>query len=84
METKQDFIKYYSRKDIEEAIVESALNREVAVKYSENGFGKRPDTLRFPQDITQLAKQGATSFHSSEELWVNPLQISSEMSKAEI
>ncbi len=71
---------YYSRKDIQKAIYEFSRNREVVPRYFE-GFGKRPDSLQYPGDIFELVKKGSTSFHCSEELWKDPLQISTEMNE---
>jgi len=78
------FLEYYSRKDIQKAILSSSLNREAAVKYSNGGFGKRPDTLQFESDVFELAKSGATSFHISEEHWSNPLLLKPGMTKNEL
>lgn len=79
-----NLIKYYSRKDIQKAILSSAKDREVAVNYNMKGFGKRPDILQFENDVFELAKQGATSFHISEERWRDPLQIKTEMTKKQL
>ncbi len=68
---------YYARKDVQEAIYEFCKNRETIPRYLE-GFGKRPDTLDFASDILNLAKKGATSLHCSEEIWRDPLQISTD------
>ncbi len=78
------YLNYYLRKDIQSSIIRSAKNREVAVVYSDKGFGKRPDILQYENDIAELAKQGATSFHISEEHWKNPLLIRTGMSKKEL
>ncbi len=64
-------LRYYKRKEIQEAMVEHALNKEVGLRYGES-FGKRPDILMYPQEILELAKRGATSFHSSEEICLIP------------
>jgi DNA-directed RNA polymerase subunit RPC12/RpoP len=74
---------YYSRQDIRKAIFEFSKNRECVPRYFE-GFGKRPDSFQYDSDILGLAKKGATSFHCSEELWKDPLEISTGMSEAEI
>ncbi len=74
---------YYKRRDIQEVMVKAARNREIAARYGE-GFGKRPDVLQFGGDIYDLAKQGATSFHCSEELWNNPLSVVTGMRQAEL
>lgn len=74
----------YKRLDIQNAIIENAKNREIAIKFGESGFGKRPDILKYPKDVIELAKQGATSFHASEELWKNPLQLDPMMKKGDM
>ena len=70
---------YYSRKDIQEAIYNFCKNRETVPNFNKEFFGKRPDTLDYPSDIMALVKKGATSFHCSEEIWKNPLEISTDM-----
>lgn len=69
---------YYSRKDIQEAMFEFSKNREISPRYFD-GFGKRPDSFQYPSDIFSLVKKGATSFHCSEEIWDDPMNISTEM-----
>ncbi|MBI4918763.1 hypothetical protein HY837_02450 [archaeon] len=76
-------LKHYKRKEVQELIVEHAENKEIAIKYQE-GFGKRPDVLQYPNDVLEFVKKGATSFHSSEEIWFNPLQLSTQLKKNEI
>jgi DNA-directed RNA polymerase subunit RPC12/RpoP len=76
-------ISYYSRSDIRKAIFEFSKNRECVPRYFE-GFGKRPDSFQFDSDILELAKRGATSFHGSEEIWSEPLEIATGMSEAEL
>jgi len=75
---------FYSRKDIQKEIIEISKNREVSVMIGEKGFGKRPDILQFESDIPELIKQGATSFHISEERWSNPLLLKPGMSKKQL
>src|SRR3989344_7893656 len=69
---------YYSRNDVLDALYKFSEKREISPRYYE-GFGKRPDSFQYPSDITQLVKRGATSFHCSEELWNDPLKISTEL-----
>jgi ribosomal protein L37AE/L43A len=69
---------YYARKDVQQAIFDFCKNRETIPRYFE-GFGKRPDMLDYPADIFSYVKKGATSFHCSEELWENPLEIATGM-----
>lgn len=75
---------YYSRSDIKKAIYEFSKQREVAPSYMMQGFGKRPDSFQYPSDITALVSKGATSFHCSEELWKDPLVISTEMTEEQL
>jgi len=77
-------LKHYKRREIQEEIVAAAGDKEVAVKYGDKGFGKRPDVLNHPKDVLEFAKNGATSFHCSEELWHNPLQLDTSMRKQDL
>jgi len=77
-------LRHYKRKDIQEAMVASAHDREIAVKYGDRGFGKRPDVLSYPRDVLEFAKNRATSFHVSEEHWSNPLSLGPAMRKKEM
>jgi len=65
---------YYSKPEIQKAIFEFSKNREICPRYFDD-FGKRPDTFQYPGDILELVKKGATSFHCSEEIWQDPLNI---------
>jgi len=76
-------LSHYKREDIQKEIIENANNREVAIKFNDN-FGKRPDVLRHASDVLELAKQGATSFHASEELWKDPLRLDTSMRRQEL
>lgn len=76
-------LSHYKRSDIQEEMILNAKDREIAVKFNDN-FGKRPDVLRHSSDVLELAKQGATSFHASEELWKNPLQLDTSMRRQEL
>ena len=77
-------LRYYKRIDIQRAIVDSATDKEVSVRFPNEGFGKRPDVLVNPSDVLENVKQKASSFHCSEELWANPLQISTGMKKDDV
>ena len=74
---------YYSNPLVQEAILKFAKDREIVPQYFE-GFGKRPDILQYVSDVNGLVKKGATSFHASEEIWHDPLELSSEMSIKEM
>src|SRR3989338_2833426 len=74
---------YYSRPEIKKDIFEFSKNRETVPRYFE-GFGRRPDSLQYPGDILELVKKGATSLHCSQELWADPLKITTDMSESQI
>jgi len=75
---------YYSRKDIQKALFSFSANREIAPSYMMESFGTRPDSFQYPGDVFELAKKGATSFHCSEELWSDPLKISTGMNEKQL
>lgn len=68
---------YYSINEVKKAIFQFSENRECIPRYFE-GFGKRPDTFQYESDIIEQVRKGATSFHCSEELWRDPLELSTE------
>ncbi len=74
---------YYSRPDIQKTIFDFSKNREISPRYFE-GFGKRPDSLQYPGDILAMVKKGATSFHCSEELWEDPLKLSTDLNEKQL
>ncbi len=76
-------LRFYKRKDIQDAIIAHARNKEVGLRYNDS-FGKRPDILTYPKEIVELALRGVTSLHASEELWDNPLELESNKSKKEL
>lgn len=83
MLSKSTTLKFYKRKDIQDAMIEHAQQKEIGVRYDE-AFGKRPDILMYPNELLELALQNATSFHASEELWQNPLALNSTNTKKEL
>mgnify|MGYP001618771646 FL=1 len=81
----ENILKYYSRKDVQKKILEASKDREIGVKYGrDGGFGKRPDVLQFENDVLELVKSGATSFHVSVERWENPLLIETGMNRNQL
>jgi len=77
-------LKYYKREDIQKAIIACALEKEISIRFANKGFGKRPDLLKYPSEVIDLAKKGASSFHCSEERWHRILDLSPEMSRGEL
>tara|TARA_Y100000310_G_scaffold344870_1_gene460140 strand:- start:3554 stop:4930 length:1377 start_codon:yes stop_codon:yes gene_type:complete len=80
----EKLLKFYARKDIQQVILDLAEDREIAVRYGDGGYGRRPDVLQYNSDIMELARKGVTSFHVSEERWHNPLQIVTGMPRKEL
>jgi len=78
---KQIATLYYSKQEIQEAIFKFSENREVVPSFNMESFGKRPDSFQYKGDIFELVKKGATSFHCSEEIWKDPLEISTNMNE---
>ncbi len=73
-------LKWYKRRDVQEAILADCEHREVSPRFGE-GFGKRPDGLFYPADVLAFAKKKTTSFHCSEERWRDPLQLQTGSSR---
>jgi hypothetical protein len=70
---------HYARKDIQQAMFNFCKRRETIANFNNKFFAKRPDTFDYPSDILNQARQGVTSFHCSEEIWQNPLDINTDM-----
>ncbi|MBU2523498.1 MAG: hypothetical protein KKE23_04400 [Nanoarchaeota archaeon] len=83
VDTKRIARQYYNRKDVQNALVSFSNNKEIAIRYSDQ-FGRRPDILEYPNDVANLAEKGATSFHCSEELWRNPMDLKTALSPAQL
>ncbi len=75
---------YYSRKDVQEALLEVAKDREIVGVFSNCNFGKRPNVLMYPKDILEMVKEGVVSFHGSVERWSNPMALESGMIKQQL
>ena len=52
--SKSILLTYYKRQDIREAMAGGASDKEVAPKYGDKGFGKRPDIITTPGDILEF------------------------------
>src|SRR3989344_55593 len=77
-------LKYYARKDVQQTILTLSKDREVGVMYGLQNFGKRPQIIQYTSDIYEFAKEGATSFHVSEERWKDPLQLKAGLSRKQL
>ena len=69
--------KFYSRPEIQEAILNFSKNREIGTRF-EGYFGKRPEVLEYLTDVKAFVNKGIFSFHASEERWANPLLLGNE------
>ncbi|MEM4396232.1 MAG: hypothetical protein QXR30_01055 [Candidatus Woesearchaeota archaeon] len=68
-------LKYYARKDVQEAIVREAEHREVGLMLITGQYLNRPEILTNSLEVLEYAKKKVVSFHFSEELWEDPLKI---------
>lgn len=75
---------YYSRSDVQKALVEAATGREVVSVFAIGKFGKRPDIFQYPADVMEAVRNGAVSFHTSVERWKQPMKLESGMTKPEL
>ena len=57
---RKEIVDYYSRKDVQEAILSCSKDKEVGVMIG-SFFGKRPDVLEYPGDVGRLGRQGGLS-----------------------
>ncbi len=73
----REILAYYSREDVQEALLELSKGREVVGVFRSGEFSKRPNALVYPQDITAMVKSGVQEFHFSIERWSNPMAIKS-------
>ena len=81
---REQILDYYSRPDIQKAILDLAEHREVVPTLANGNFGTRPNMIFYEKDVEQLVKQGAVSFHCSVERWKDPLKLKTEMRKNEL
>ena len=79
-----NFLKYYSRKEVQEKIASTCLNKEIAIRLKDGNFAKRPNIIQYENDVYEFAKNGASSFNISGERWSNPLALTTGMSKKEL
>ncbi|MBI4175576.1 MAG: hypothetical protein HY518_00075 [Candidatus Aenigmarchaeota archaeon] len=74
----QGVYQYYSREDVQEAILGLARGREVAGVFKTGSFGTRPNAMHYGNDILSLVKAGVIEFHASIERWSNPMGIKTD------
>lgn len=81
---QSEIFKYYSRPEIQKAMLSVAKNREVVGSLEDGSFLSRPDILLYPKDIEERIKRGVVAFHCSVEKWVQPMQLSTTMNPKEM
>ncbi|UCD02927.1 MAG: hypothetical protein JSV63_04050 [Candidatus Aenigmatarchaeota archaeon] len=74
----RDIYAYYSREDVQDALLRASKNREVVGVFKDGAFSTRPNTLVYRKDISTLVKNGAVAFHGSLERWSNPMSVGSQ------
>jgi hypothetical protein len=73
-----EILSYYSREDVQSALLSVARDREVAGVFMNGSFSARPGTLVYPDDIIAMVKKGVVEFHCSLEHWSRPMALKSE------
>jgi len=71
-----EILRYYSRPDIQKAMLSIAKDREVVGSLKDGSYLNRPDIILYPKDIVERAKRGVVAFHCSVEKWTQPMQLS--------
>jgi hypothetical protein len=82
-----DFAKvwnWYSRESVQKALIEAGKNREVVSVFKDGAYGKRPDVIQYPADVTQAVAEGTVAFHGSVERWNQPMKLDVGMTKVEL
>ena len=79
-----EILRYYSREDIQTAILNFSKDREVVGSLRDGSYLNRPDTLLYPKDILERVKKGVVAFHCSVEKWFNPMQLSTNLTQKEM
>jgi DNA primase catalytic subunit len=74
----RDVYAYYSREDVQQALLKISRDREVVGVFRDGAFSRRPNTLNYAKDISMLVRNGAVAFHGSLERWSNPMSVGSD------
>lgn len=75
---------YYSREDVQGALLGVSSNREIAGVLRDGKFGSRPNMLGYRNDIVQMIQSGSVAFHGSVERWSNPMSLSAGMKRQDL
>jgi hypothetical protein len=74
----REVYEYYSRDDVNDALLSLAKGREVVGVFRNGSFDTRPNVLITPNDILVMARSGAVEFHCSLERWSNVMSLKSD------
>lgn len=75
---------YYSRDNVQSALLEASKDREIAGIFKNGAFGQRPNVLIYPNDIINMVRSGTVSFHGSVERWDNPMSLRAGMTAEDL
>src|SRR3989338_7480196 len=75
---------YYSREDVQNALLAVSEDREVVGIFKTGAFGQRPNMLVYPGDVVSMVRSGNVAFHGSVERWNNPMSLRPGMVKEEM
>jgi DNA primase catalytic subunit len=75
---RKGIYEYYSRPDVQQALLKVSERREVVAVFKDGGFSTRPNILVYPKDIMIQVSGGAVAFHGSLERWSNPMAVGTE------
>ena len=68
-------LQYYSREDVQKALLRVAENKEVAGVFKTGAYSSRPNTIVYPTDIISMVNSGVIEFHCSLEHWSSPTSL---------
>ncbi len=80
----RQIFEYYSREDVQDALLSVSGSREVAGVMRDGAFGTRPNMLGYRNDILQMAQSGSVAFHGSVERWSNAMSLSAGMKRQDL
>ncbi len=80
----KQILDYYSRDDVQNALLAVSEDREVVGIFKTGAFGQRPNLLVYPEDVVSMVRSGNVAFHGSVERWNNPMSLRPGMAKEEM
>jgi hypothetical protein len=74
----RDVYEYYSRDDVQQALLSFSRQREVVGVFRNGSYSARPNVILYGNDITAMVRQGSLEFHCSIERWSQPMGLKPE------